>query len=292
MAMDTYTRSSRLGAVVAHFMDVHRFTEEISLEDLEAAHLRDVEAQEQFGVTYSRFFHNAETGHVYCLAEGPSAEACVAVHLAANGMEPDQIIPVDPALVASFLGQELTRPSGAAVTLDGTPDTGIRTILFTDIVDSTRLTEQLGDDRGVALVRTHDDIVDGILASTHGRRVKHTGDGVMASFAEAADAVTAAVAMQRELADYRQADDALPLRIRVGINTGEPVAARGDLFGLAVNLARRVCDLGDADEILVSEIVRAAAAALGHATDDLGDHALKGITEPVRVHRVEWLATS
>lgn len=273
-----------------HFMDVHRTFQGFSLEDIEAAHLRDVEAQEQFGVSYTRFFHNADTGHVYCLAEGPDAEACVAVHRAANGLEPDQIIPVDPSLVDSFLGQELTRPSGAALTWDGKPDVGARTILFTDIVDSTRLTAELGDDRGVALVEAHDDIVERALAGANGRRVKHTGDGLMASFEEPAAAVSAAVATQRELAAYRQGDGALPLRVRIGIHTGEPVAARGDLFGLAVNTARRICDAGAEEGILISDIVRPAAAGLGHDTVDLGDQTFKGISDPVRVHRVMWLA--
>lgn len=281
----------RIGTGVAHFMDVHRNLQGFSLEDVEAAHLCDVEAQEQFGVRYTRFFHNADTGHVYCLAEGPDAEACVAVHRAANGKEPDDIIPVDPALVDSFMGQELTRPSGAALALDGKPDVGTRTILFTDIVDSTRLTEELGDDRGVALVQTHDDIVEAALDANHGRRVKHTGDGLMASFIEATDAVTASVTMQRELATYRQSDGALPLRIRVGVNTGEPVAARGDLFGLAVNTTRRICDTAEAEGILVGEIVRAAAKQLGYATVDLGAQTFKGISNPVHVHRVMWLAT-
>lgn len=273
-------------------MDVHRTLQGFTLEDVEAAHLRDVEAQERFGVKYTRFFHNADTGHVYCLAEGPDADACVAVHRAANGMEPEEIIPVDPALVDSFMGQELTRPSGAALTLDGKPDIGTRTILFTDIVDSTRLIEELGDDRGVALVQRHDDIVEAALAEAHGRRVKHTGDGLMASFTEQAGAVTASVTMQRELAAYRQDDHALPLRIRVGINTGEPVAARGDLFGLAVNTASRICDIADADGVLISEILRPAAEQLGYATVDLGGQTFKGISSPVRVHGVVWLTTT
>lgn len=271
-----------------HFMDVHHGLDALSLEDIEEAHLRDVEAQERFGVTYTRFFHNPDSGHVYCLAEGPSAEACIAVHREANGMEPDQIIPVDPSLVDGFLGQEMTRPSGAALTLDGTPDGGSRTILFTDIVDSTRLTATLGDAGSVALVAAHDDIVEGALAAADGRRVKHTGDGLMASFVSPADAVRASVAMQEELAAYRQRDDALPLRVRVGINTGEPVAARGDLFGLAVNTARRICDAGAEDGILVADSLRPLAHELGHDTIDLGTQHLKGIADPVRIHRVVW----
>lgn len=273
-------------------MDVHRNMEGLTLEDIEAAHLRDEEAQERYGVRYWRFFHNAETGDVYCLAEGPSAEACIEVHRAANGMEPDDIIPVDPVLVGSFLGKELTRPSGAALTLDGRPDSGLRTILFTDIVNSTRLTEELGDDVGLALIDVHDDIADAALQATGGRRVKHTGDGLMAAFTEANDAVTAAVKIQRDLAAYRSSRDALPLHARIGMNTGEPVAARGDLFGLAVNIARRICDLGDEGAVLVSESVRSSAETLGFPTEGLGEQALKGISHPVPVFRIEYEATA
>lgn len=271
------------------FMDVHHNLGGSTLADIEHAHLRDVEAQARHGVQYLRFFHDADGGEVYCVAEAPSAEACVAVHVEANGMRPDRIIPVAPIVVDGFLGGGETTPAGTVVDPEtGEPDTGTRTIMFTDIVASTRLTVELGDRGGVALVVEHDRLAREQLILHNGRQVKHTGDGLMASFRSGVDAVACAVDLQRRLAEYRQTPDALPLQVRIGLNTGEPVAAHGDLFGIAVNVSRRLCDDAAPDEILVSDIVAGLVERSSHPVEPLGERSFKGLAEPMAVHRIRW----
>ncbi len=171
-------------------------------------------------------------------------------------------------------------------------DTSVfRTILFTDIESSSALTQRLGDARAQEVLRAHDTIVRDALAASGGSEIKHTGDGIMASLPSASGALECAIAIQRAVERNKEhgtgntGDD---LRVRIGLNAGEPVAERDDLFGTAVQLARRVCDQAQGGEILVSDVVRQLAAGKGFLFADRGNAALKGFDEPLRVFEVRW----
>jgi class 3 adenylate cyclase/pimeloyl-ACP methyl ester carboxylesterase len=159
---------------------------------------------------------------------------------------------------------------------------GLVTILFTDMEGSTALTQQLGDDRAQDQVRHHNTVVREALKAHAGREIKHTGDGIMASFPSARGAVDCAVAIQRALAGGDG------VRVRIGLNAGEPVAEEEDLYGTSVQLAARVCAEADGGEILVSNVVRELAAGKGFLFHDRGDHTLKGFEDPVRLYAVKW----
>ncbi len=161
---------------------------------------------------------------------------------------------------------------------------GLATILFTDMESSTALTERLGDAKAQELRRAHDSIVREALKAQGGSETKHTGDGIMASFPSASRAIECAVAVQRAIAE--QGD--MPLRVRIGMNAGEPVAEEADLFGTAVNLAKRICDHAEPGQILVSDVVQQLAAGKGFAFADKGEATLKGFEKPVRLHEVRW----
>jgi len=164
------------------------------------------------------------------------------------------------------------------------PD-GTVTILFTDIEGSTALTMRVGDLRAMGLIRAHDAIVRTALGTHGGQEVKHTGDGIMASFTSVAAAVQAALAIQNRVAERNsQATDALQLR--VGVSCGEPVTEEGDLFGVAVELAARLCASGNAGGILVSSAVREVCLGKGFVFEDRGSAELKGFSEPVRLYGV------
>lgn len=271
------------------FMDVHNNLVGTTLAEIEQAHLNDVDAQERHGVRYLQFWHNPAQGQVFCLAEGPSAEACAAVHLEANGMMPDAIIPVERAVLEGFMGHGPVTPSGAVLDATGELDTGLRAIFFSDIVGSTRLTEQLGEEVGLRLVVEHDRILGEALDANGGRRIKHTGDGMMASFLTGAHAIRAAVAAQRGLAAFRAEPDALPLEVRMGIHAGEPVAQHGDLFGLAVVIASRICDAAGPSAILVSDLAQ-QDVDVEVPIEPVGPMVFKGLSTAVLVHTVEWRA--
>ena len=159
--------------------------------------------------------------------------------------------------------------------------------LFTDICGSTEMTERLGDDGAIALLHEHDGIVRDALALHDGREVKHTGDGIMASFASVSSAVEAAIAVQRHLAARDESPDAR-LEVRIGISAGEPVSDHDDLFGAAVQLAARLCSSASPRGISVSVAVRELCVGKRFRFEPRGPVALKGFAEPTHVYEVHW----
>ncbi len=183
-----------------------------------------------------------------------------------------------------------------------TPDTGqtqgagpaeFRTIMFTDITDSTSLTQRLGDAKAQALVHAHNQIVREALRAQGGTEIKHTGDGIMASFTSASAALHCAAAIERSIAAQNRdlpadAQRDGTLSVHIGVNAGEPVAEGSDLFGTAVQLARRVCDHAAGGEILVADVVRQLAAGKDFLFADRGETVLRGFEDPVRLYELRW----
>jgi class 3 adenylate cyclase len=190
-----------------------------------------------------------------------------------------ELEPVIEAIDA-FLAEDQAHASGAPVQ----PAGGMVTILFTDIESSTALTQQLGDAGAQELVRSHNTIVREALKAHAGSEIKHTGDGIMASFPTASGAIDCAVAIQRAVA----AGSAERLLVHIGLNAGEPVAEEDDLFGTSVQLAKRICDQANGGEILAANVVRELAAGKGFLFSDRGATGLRGFEDPVQIWEVRW----
>jgi class 3 adenylate cyclase len=181
-------------------MDIHNLPEGTTPEDVAKAHAKDMETQQKYGVEYTKYWLNETGRKVFCLAHAPSAEAAEQVHREAHGLIPEKIIEIQPELAEGFLGGVQTNAAGAVIFPGGAADArdpGIRTVLFTDIVNSTTLTQSLGDEAALAFFGVHDMIVRDALSALGGREVKHTGDGIMASFVSAASAVRCAIQVQQ-----------------------------------------------------------------------------------------------
>jgi adenylate cyclase len=110
--------------------------------------------------------------------------------------------------------------------------------------------------------------------------VKHTGDGIMASFGMASHAIECALEVQSKLAGDGD------LRVRIGLNAGEPVAEENDLFGSSVQMAARVCAEASGAQVLVTNVVRELAMGKGFLFSETGVVALKGFDDPVRLFEV------
>ena len=206
-------------------------------------------------------------------------------------MRADKIIEIEPELADGFLGGIETNAAGAALLPGGEADArdpGIRTVLFTDVANSTTLTQALGDEAALAVLGVHDTIVRDALSASGGREVKHTGDGIMASFVSAAGAVRCAIQIQRELDKHAQANPGRPLKVRVGAAVGEPVEQHNDLFGSTVQLAARLCTHAQPEQILVSNAIAELCLGKGLLFEDLGEVTLKGFGSPVRAHAAAW----
>jgi class 3 adenylate cyclase len=159
---------------------------------------------------------------------------------------------------------------------------GALTVLFTDIASSTSLTQQLGDAQAQGIVRAHNAIVREALNAAGGSEIKHTGDGIMASFPTASAGLECALTIQRGIATRED----VQLAVHIGVNAGEPVAEDDDLFGTAVQLARRICDQAGPGEVLVSDVVRQLVAGKGFLFADRGSVALRGFEDPVRLYEL------
>ena len=273
------------------YMDIHNLPEGTTAEDVAKAHAKDMEIQRKYGVEYHKYWVNEAGNKVFCLAHAPNAEAAECVHREAHGMMAEKIIEVEPDVAEVFLGGTETNPAGAVLLPGGGADDrdpGIRTILFTDVVNSTTLTQLLGDEAALALLGVHDTIVRDALSALGGREIKHTGDGIMASFVSTAGAVRCAIQIQRELDKHAQANPAHPLKVRVGAAAGEPVEQHNDLFGCTVQLAARLCAHAQPEQILVSNAIAELCIGKGLSFEDVGEVTLKGFGSPVRAHAAAW----
>jgi adenylate cyclase len=166
-------------------------------------------------------------------------------------------------------------------------NTGTIAVLFTDIAGSTAMTQQLGDSGAQQVVRAHNKVVREALSANAGREVKHTGDGIMASFNKTADAVAAAIQMQKGSMAVRKGTK-LPLHLKIGINAGEPIQEDNDLFGTTVQMSARIVDKAQADEIFCSEIVRGICTGKGVQFLDRGTYAMKGFDQDPTLWEVKW----
>jgi class 3 adenylate cyclase len=147
--------------------------------------------------------------------------------------------------------------------------------------------QRLGDDKGRAVLREHERITREALKAHGGTEVKTMGDGFMACFSSATRALECAIAMQRAFADHNESAEE-QIRVRIGLNAGEPIAEDQDLFGTAVIMAARIAAKAEGGEILASNVVRELLAGKGFLFSDRGDVILRGFEDPVRLYDVRW----
>ena len=273
------------------YMDIHTIDPETTWEELAKAHLADIGIQGEYDVEYLKYWFNKDCGKLFCLVEAPDAEAARCVHEHAHGLVAEKVIEVDPELVDGMLGMTAVNRGGAALipgaTHDHQHDCGVRTIVFTDIANSTELTSQFGDRATIALLAVHDKVVRDALRENRGREVKHTGDGIMAVFVQAADAVRFACQVQSALGAHNEPAPELPVIVRIGISAGEPIEQGQDLFGSTVQLAARLCAQADPGQILVSDTVAELCEGEGLQFGEAVELQLKGFNRTVETRVVE-----
>ncbi len=166
---------------------------------------------------------------------------------------------------------------------------GTITMVLTDIVGSTDLVHQFADRRWLEVLGRHDTIARDLVTRYHGTEVKAQGDGFLLTFPSARHALLFAMSMQHDLERERAGDPSFPIRVRIGVHTGEVLHADGDVFGRHVHRAARIAGLAQSGQILVSSLVRELAEPMGDI--DFGDaHGveLKGFPGTAMVSEVRW----
>lgn len=165
---------------------------------------------------------------------------------------------------------------------------GLITILFTDLVGSTALGQQLGDRGADEIRRDHFAQLRTVVHVTGGTEVKTIGDALMVSYNSASDAIDGAVAMQQQVHAHRQRTT-LPIEMRVGISAGDATFESGDWFGTPVVEASRLCSAAGSGQILVTEVVQVLAGSrCRHELAPIGEIDGKGLAAPMRASEVRW----
>jgi class 3 adenylate cyclase len=159
------------------------------------------------------------------------------------------------------------------------PDRVLATVMFTDIVDSTRQAARLGDSEWRALLRRHDDMSRSQLQHFGGQEIERTGDGFLSSFDSPARAIQCAVAISRAM-------HSIGLQVRVGIHSGECEVIGEHLGGIAVHIGARIAALAGPDEVLISQTVKDSVIGSGISFDDRGAHELKGVPDEWQLYAV------
>ncbi len=168
---------------------------------------------------------------------------------------------------------------------------GTVTLLFTDLVGSTELLDELGDEQADELHRSHFRLLRDAVAASGGREVKSLGDGLMVVFSSATSALACSVAMQQAVHRHNnlRPPGGPELHVRIGVHAGEPIRDEQDFFGTPVVIARRLCENAEGGQILSSEVVRGLVGSRGgHTFRNLGALRLKGFAKPLPASLVVW----
>lgn len=234
-----------------YYMDRHELAG-VTAADIAAAHMQDLQIQNQFGVQYVNYWFDYEAQHAFCLAERTYAQS--------RRSGPSRL--AWPGGNRNHRGRRVGRAS---------------------------LHGQIGDSGAMAVLRRHDAIVRAALEHAGGTEVKHTGDGIMASFPSVAGAIEGAISIQHGFAQA-ETEGYMPVGVRIGIAAGEPVTDRDDLFGTAFQLAARLSSRAGARTILVAGAVRDLALGKGFQFGPTRNIRLKGFDDSVRACEVTWRA--
>jgi class 3 adenylate cyclase len=271
------------------YMDRH-YVEGATRHAVAHAHEKDLEIQAEYGVNFLTYWFDEARCTAFCLVTAPDKEAVQKTHAHAHGLVPNEIIEVDPTVVDAFLGRikDPVPTERSAGTVEILREPAFRAIMFTDLKDSTAMTTQLGDAKALHLLHIHNAMTRNALRDHNGREVKHTGDGLMASFVAVSDAIRCVIAIQKAFVAYNEANPDTAMYVRIGLSAGEPVEEDNDLFGTTVQLAARTCAHAEPSQILVAQAVRDQYQGEKSLFSDVGQITLKGFDQPVQIYAVRW----
>jgi class 3 adenylate cyclase len=162
------------------------------------------------------------------------------------------------------------------------------TLLFTDIVDSSRYWDQFGDVKGRMLVDQHNRLIFPLIEKYRGRTIKTIGDGIMAVFKRPENALKAAIGIQQILQKMRDADAGFLVKVRIGLHTGKAIVEQNDVFGDVVNVAKRVETFGGSNEIILSQVTAQLIDPEGNTFYQKGSFIPKGKLKPLTIYRCRW----
>jgi AraC-like DNA-binding protein len=234
------------------FMDFHKL-ENITVEDVQKAHMADEAIQEQYGVRYHQFWVNVEAGTVFCLTEGPDKATCEKVHQMAHGNIACAMTEVEPGHYKVLMGETEQVDHGAVKKADGSIDLGYRNIIS---INAQGLTDAKSPAE-LNLFQSNkwiQKIINDAISGAGGRVIEYPAeDHHIAVFRETAAAIECAERIQRNI--LKSTDNAHAI-VRIGISAGQPVTEDGEFFTQAIRLANQLCALAPDNSILASSLVQ------------------------------------
>ena len=272
------------------FMDRH-YIEGATRHAIQTAHTRDLEVQDKYLVKFLTYWFDEARSTTFCLVDSPNKEAIQHAHAEAHGSVPHEIIEVNPAVVEAFLGRiqdPAPAPQANRSSCQVDRDSAFRTIMCTDLKESTAMTVRLGDAKAMHLLHIHNALTRNALMDHDGREARHTGDGIISSFTSATRAVECAVAIQKAFSAYNDRNPDGAMYVRIGLSAGEPVEEDNSLFGTTVILAVRICAYAQPNQIMAAHVVADECQGTELSFSELGEATLKGFAQPIRLCEVRW----
>lgn len=225
------------------FMDLHKASDydvKPTVEEIKRNHIADLEVQQKYGVKFLQYWINEEAGLVFCLMEAPDKESCSAVHREAHGDMPCNVIELQGGDYMTFMGDASKANAFDIVeNADSTLDAGYRIIMVVDIISLTETTPLLEN-------------IDEVIRKSGGRFVNRPGNRRTIVFTTGAPAIACAADIIRNVQNLPGETN----EIRIGISAGEPVTAKEDIFADAIQLANRLCDIAQNNQVLISPLVK------------------------------------
>jgi len=275
------------GGNVPLFMDRH-YIKGATQHAIQNAHTADLAVQDKYLVKFITYWFDETRSTAFCLVDSPDRESITHAHAEAHGEIPNEIIEVNPAVVEAFLGRIKDPAPPCEGSAERKNDSAFRTILCTDLQESTAMAVRLGDTRALHLLHVHNAITRNALKAHEGREARHTGDGIIASFTSAKRGVECAIAIQKMFRAHNDQNPDDAMHVRIGLNAGEPIEEDNTLFGTTVILAVRICAFAQPNGIVVSQLVRDECGESDFSFSEGLEAHLKGFDHPIGLAEVIW----
>ncbi|GGH44534.1 AraC family transcriptional regulator [Mangrovimonas yunxiaonensis] len=228
------------------YMDYHHFPG-VTVEDVKQGHMADKQTQSKYGVKYHQFWINQDAGTIFCLIEGPNAEACEKVHKEAHGNVACNIVEVEMGLINAFMGKNHKVDHGIVYYNNGNLDTGFRFILIVDILAKTNQANTDNMSRFKVPVVSKNQVFKS-LEKHKGTEVKNiTDDSIIAVFSNTTDAYRCALNIQNLLSERDT------IEFRMGLAEGQPITHSDGFFKDAIDFTKQLALMANNGEIVLSK---------------------------------------
>jgi len=237
------------------YMDRHDL-DNVTAKDVAEAHMEDLKIQHKYQCKGLTYWFDEKRGTAFCLIEAPSSDCVERMHNDAHGLVPHQIIEVESNVVNAFLGRIKDPQSSEYLDDMQHPiinESAFRIIMYVSLKDAMLLKLKLEKNKAVAIINSARDVIQKSMNRYSGHEVKKDRNRVIISFTSAASAVMCALEIQHEIKS--NAVENFKLKVKISLSAGSPVTGQNQLFGETVQLAERLCDIANQEQVVISSEV-------------------------------------